>query len=357
MVFHRRVTFRCLLEDLTGWSDASHASFATRLAGVTRDCAAGRQPRDVVAQTLRSGPHLSKLDHSVIRYFDRIFAVDEPEIKRESISAATDRLWWKLKTARWRGAALPDLNSEVVWLCVAGLRSAGSRDDFYERFERECSTDSSMFLPEAADELLREIEQDQVRLSAWRLQIQVSILVMIGHAVAGAPPSAALSVRHPKRDDTLASVSVSIDELTIDGDTLTEALVVLEIAPGADEAWRPLLSQIVVGTLSSTVEDVRIAPVGSPGEFALSYGVYVDQELSDEVERALENRRPLRLSGDIHQGAIAHFSPREHLTEATVEGFPVEALCGHWFVPSADFLGKPTCSVCSERYDSLTPEA
>jgi hypothetical protein len=52
-------------------------------------------------------------------------------------------------------------------------------------------------------------------------------------------------------------------------------------------------------------------------------------------------------------GTYAHFAPTAGLTEATLAGAPVQALCGHWFVPMHDHVTRPTCQRCAALRDTL----
>lgn len=86
----------------------------------------------------------------------------------ERVLAIKDRLWWKVKVQRWRGAVVnPDANNEGTWwLGMAGHREKDANDDFYAEHEaaykREAS--SSKWLPEA-DDLKREAIETYV--ASW----------------------------------------------------------------------------------------------------------------------------------------------------------------------------------------------
>lgn len=48
--------------------------------------------------------------------------------------------------------------------------------------------------------------------------------------------------------------------------------------------------------------------------------------------------------------------PKDKVTEAYVLGFPVEALCGHLFVPSKDPKNKPVCQACLDIWKQMGRE-
>jgi hypothetical protein len=73
---------------------------------------------------------LDEISHPLLAKADEQFADDGTP--HERIRAIDDKVLFKLKTGRWRGAAWLETGSEVpVWLVAAGLREDGSKDDFY----------------------------------------------------------------------------------------------------------------------------------------------------------------------------------------------------------------------------------
>lgn len=45
-------------------------------------------------------------------------------------------------------------------------------------------------------------------------------------------------------------------------------------------------------------------------------------------------------------------TPQAYVLRATVEGFPVTAVCGYVWVPGKDPRKKPVCSPCKEFYET-----
>ena len=52
---------------------------------------------------------------------------------------------------------------------------------------------------------------------------------------------------------------------------------------------------------------------------------------------------------------FSHYVIRNKLTEAVVEGTPLQALCGKVWVPSRDPKKYPVCPECKEIYDGIPP--
>jgi hypothetical protein len=57
------------------------------------------------------------------------------------------------------------------------------------------------------------------------------------------------------------------------------------------------------------------------------------------------------------ENRVAHIVwPKEKVTEAYVLGFPVEALCGHMFVPTRDPKRYPVCQACLDIWKEMGRE-
>jgi hypothetical protein len=70
---------------------------------------------------------LDRLDAPVLRKAREVCRTDPPSTGR--IVSIDDRVLWKVKIERWRGAVLCELPRR--WLVATGRREAGSPDDFY----------------------------------------------------------------------------------------------------------------------------------------------------------------------------------------------------------------------------------
>lgn len=142
----------------------------------------------------------------------------------ERILSINDRVWYKVKIGRDRGAAillsttlLPDpTNTYRWWLCAAGNREDGSRGDFYAALEREARRVGDSRMP-TSDHLL-PTEWDWKRLAAelaiaWQATVSQAVVGVIasslddgerhsvefGHYVLSA-------VVHPKDGDAYLSL-------------------------------------------------------------------------------------------------------------------------------------------------------
>ena len=53
----------------------------------------------------------------------------------------------------------------------------------------------------------------------------------------------------------------------------------------------------------------------------------------------------------VDEHRLAHIVPKAELMEALINGTPVEALCGHVWVPSRDPKRYPLCEQCKEIHE------
>ncbi|MFM9610169.1 hypothetical protein [Streptomyces niveiscabiei] len=76
---------------------------------------------------------LGEVAHPVLQKAAEHFA--DAETKHERIRAVDDRVLFKVKVQRWRGAVW--VGEDLPWLVAAGRREDGSGDDFYAALESE----------------------------------------------------------------------------------------------------------------------------------------------------------------------------------------------------------------------------
>ena len=71
--------------------------------------------------------------------------------------------------------------------------------------------------------------------------------------------------------------------------------------------------------------------------------------------RTLTEEQTQTSTGDGDHDRFSHYVIRNKLTEAMVEGSPLQALCGKVWVPSRDPKKYPVCPECKEIYDGIPP--
>lgn len=297
-------------------------------------------------------PPLSQLRHPLILAFDDQYAGDDDtEVLREPISAVNDRPWFKQTySSRWRGAAtvLTEDEEETAWLGAAGYHLDGSPDDFYEEFGRRCLSGSDAFLPADEDITLRRIERKGARLDAWKLQLHLTALVLLEAAVNNPQNTFNATVLSPDSTELL-TLSMTVVHSDVEGAIARE--LILELLPAG---WKhPALCKMASTIVTSAIDPQPEAWTASPlsGNAVSHWTVLTEEAIS--AARAAADSGELSADvrpGEVRLGTVAHYSHRDHIAYASVHGEAVRAMCGHWFVPTADHETKPTCATCQEEY-------
>jgi hypothetical protein len=202
----------------------------------------------------------------------------------ERIRALNDRLWYKVKIGRDRGAVILLSVSEVSesatdwrwWLCAAGYREEGSRVDFYTALEEEAKRQGGRRSP-SSDHLL-PTDWDWLRLTAelavaWQAEVRrLAISVVAASLEDGELHTAEFehytlsALVHPKEGEAYLSLKASgfVDSRII--------AVILDSIPGVpNEFWQEEPSgvagisrergELIWSTLlpGSAIEEIRTA--------------------------------------------------------------------------------------------------
>lgn len=323
-----RVTQRCLREDLSDdWDDTyDHRMVQLGQAGVDK------------------AVHL--LQHKLIRKAVDDFPMSGDVLKeRESISGLTDPHFWKVKTDRWRGAVYVERDSGQAWLVAAGLRRAGEKADFYAKFMSDVQRrGAEYFLPDQYDRDLLANERDEACLT--EREKRVSAL--------------AVNLLHEALHDPDGCVEASLPRVfSPDGASHTAsslARIVLIVDRGDEDGCDPaILVELAVQDWSSPQllywdEQVFLAALCPQedrwGTTQTNVRMHSLNTSLDELRTMASGDMVTEPLGNMHPGTTSHQVHRQRLTEATVVGQPVRALCGKWFVPRQDHESKPVCEIC-----------
>lgn len=352
----RRVTLRCAAEDLaSGWTAASDLDSVRVLRELAQKAVAGDITDSVLSRHLRLLPPLSLLGHPLIRAFDEQFSADDDRgALRETISSVSDRQWLKQTfSARWRGAAVltDEDGEEIAWLGAAGYHRAGSPEDFYAEFARLCHSGSDGFLPQAEDQKVRAVESKMSRRDAWKLQLHMTTLALLNTAINDPENTYEVAVHSPSSAELL-TLSMTVVHTDVD-ETIAHELVV-EVIPVDWE--RPRLcdqaSIIVQSAIDPQYEAWTTAPLQ---DNAVSHWTVLTEEAMTAARTVVDSGElgPEARPGEVRLGTIAHYARRENITYASVHGEAVQAMCGHWFVPTADHEHKPRCATCRDEYEKI----
>ncbi|MDQ1074807.1 MULTISPECIES: DUF3039 domain-containing protein [Microbacterium] len=352
----RRVTLQCAAEDLSsGWTTPADFDNVRELRVLAQKAVAGDTTDSAISRHLRLLPPLALLRHPLVHAFDEQFAGDDDRgTLRETISAVNDHQWFKQTySARWRGAAviIEKAGVKTAWLGAAGYHRAGSPEDFYTEFARRCRGGSDGFLPQAEDFKVEAVEDKISRRDAWKLQLHLTALVLLNTALNDPENSYDVIVLSPSGREllTLAMMVVHTD---VDG-TVAHELVV-EIVPADWESPRlcEQASIIVKSAIDPQFETWTTAPLQ---DNAVSHWTVLTEDTITSARAVAESGEvgPDARPGEVRLGTIAHYARRDNIAYASVHGEAVQAMCGHWFVPTADHEHKPRCATCREEFERI----
>lgn len=296
-------------------------------------------------------------DHPLVASFHAAFEADDATTRRETISGLTDPHWWKQKVSRWRGAATDAeiVGADEVWLCAGGLRAEGDRKDFYTGFMNAVRLrGAGPFLPTAEDRRYQAVEEKLARFAAWIEQIRVRVMIGLHDSVTTtAGDTVHLPVPFPARvEDPLAHLTLDVERIHEEQGELVELVLTVHVA---DHGKPSLLGQAVDAARSviNPIED----------EWRLLPGRGADQVWSTLVtEETLASASNVSTTGllpdhlrDRHLAldVQAHYTRRDSIVDATVDGDAVRGLCGRWFVPTASPEALAVCPICESRVRSL----
>lgn len=330
-----RPTIRCLLDELK--ADLKDANQRSALSsGNLAD--------------LGSIP-LSQIEHPLIAKANRLLSMSADELMALKISAVRDRLWYRVKIEQFRGAAHIDANG-VLWLCAAGFRRDGDRDDFYKSFERLCVNGSEIFLPTESDqkrlrlELLLEFEQR--RLASLRERVIEAVVTAFRdrRTVAVELPTDLDESRQEFRSTAMLQVDISDNG----PDYPNDLTISIEIINYTGPKFEDVLLEVQDAMPGISRSDWDVVPDMNSSQVPSWWVVvperWIEAVCADYVIRgapAMAVDPPDLTDGS---GVWCHIVMKEGLTEAVVVGCTVRALCGRTFHPVRDPDGRDACPAC-----------
>lgn len=354
MGYLRRVTLRCLCEDLVSdWRDVAQQRgfIALRLA-------AGTAEKDSeVALALDEVPTTALAAHPLVDSFYAAFESSDASLHRESISGLTNPHWWKQKTSRWRGAATDALivGENEAWLCAGGLRAGNETRDFYVTFTSTVNQHGpSRYLPTEADRRVQAVEAKLARLEAWAAQLRLAALVCLAEADTSGERRM-LHVPHPSPasvEAPLAHVTFELERISDAAGELAEVFITVTV----EDHTAPNLMLSAMEAIRSVIEPVSDAWRVLPGaEKSEIWSALLAPEALLAAHHAVESGEvPEELAeSTLVLGVVAHYAPKGHIVDATIAGDPIRGLCGQWFVPTANPDSLPICPTCKNKHAAL----
>lgn len=326
-----RPTIRVLTEDLTsGWDDvAQFRAVGDRRFGELRP--------------------LTKLGHPILRKAAEAFGECEAEDNPVGlIRSSTYIRLLEVKVDQWRAGVWQDPESGLNWVVVAGLAKGDhqDRDDFYKRVERADSNNSSgAWMPTAADIRLLRVETAAERMLHWELIIQELVLEALIESTRQG--QATFRIPHPK-DKTKDFATVEIIVAAEEGSGYKFDSVFIRVEADPAFANSNLMWEATLRIL------ISIAPPADGWDrFGDTFSTFVE---SDQLLQRIDQLEGFvaREELDVEKPTDrSHYSHRSSLTESTVNGDAVRALCGIFFVPTQDHKKLEKCRKCCEDYDAM----
>lgn len=327
MPWPARPTQRCLREDLgSHWDEP----------GQHRAAVLGDFPTDP----------LHECAHPIVRHAAAKFtgATADDDVRHETISAVTATPLWKIKSGRWRGGIWVDPDDQQAWLCAAGLRREGDTADFYADFPTKVDERGiEPFLPTVDDRNRLKLEQASVRIAEWRALTHTEAVAALRAATDAG--SSTFESRGLEAADPICTVEVHQERIEDDDPSggMVEVTVTVKVL---DWAQADRVEVIELDALVALNPDEQAWTHSGAGE-----GGSVSSFLTSGVEfDGLLAEAPRRIPGQSFPGHAAHYTHRADLTRSIVEGEPVKALCGRFFVPRQDPVSLPVCGVCGALY-------
>ena len=323
-----------MTDDLTaGWDTPWAQRSARALSDLLARHARGSASDADVGAFLRAVPALDRLEHPLIRAY-----AERDELLESLRTTSVETVSGPVATFTaegWRGTVLlrADLESgqDVAWLVAARPDDGPAESDL-----------DPGAVPQDSDELIARIERAAERREDWKTELDRTTRALLAETLATGdagpvPVAVPAHGRTPLFDLTLSLQGA-------DGEEPAQVIVIIAPRESAPEATVGVGTRTVLAAIAADAVAWTAAPVAG---HAMSYAATIPVPSSMTPPADPE-------PGRMAVGTLAHYAPTAGLTEATLSGSPVQALCGHWFVPMHDHVTRPTCERCAALRDTLS---
>jgi hypothetical protein len=300
---------------------------------------------------------LDEIDHPLLKKAFELSQLSHVDLHEHQISSVADRVWYRVKVGRHRGAVWID-GDGTAWLCAAGYRRDGDPDDFYAQFERQCIAGSEIFLPDDRDEKRRRLEladssdRERRRLLTERVVSGIADAARTGREVRVDLPT----MVDPESFLPRSTAGLSV-EITSNGpDYPNELTLYVEITDYAGARYNDILIEVQSSVPGVPVGDWEPEPgVGSrrdPRWTVIVDPGWIETLLAcvDELGARAISEAPPDFEID---DEYAHVVKKEYLTEAIVLGHVVRGACGKVFHPTRDPDSREICPKCARAEERL----
>jgi hypothetical protein len=338
------------------WQEPRDLSVVLELRAYLSSTAVADLKDEEVNRFLRRIPPLARLRHPLIQAFDDQFSsADDRSALRKTISSVSDRQWIKQTfSSRWRGAAaiVAEGDKETAWLGAAGYHRERSPEDFYAWFASQCGSSSDAFMPNVEDRHIERVDRKVAQLDSWKLQLRLSTLVLLANALETGAAGPTRVLKPDQSGKLLLELSIAIDVIEEGDESLKEATIVLSPVAWRNEATHRVATRIVMAAVEAQAEKWHTAPLGG---MTMSHSVILSEEVERNAKAARDSglQTHADLADEIRLGTVAHYARATRLTGASVDGDPVQAICGYWFVPMHDHEELEICDICASVHEKM----
>ncbi|MGP5247639.1 DUF3039 domain-containing protein [Corynebacterium flavescens] len=272
-------------------------------------------------------------DHEVVSKAATIFPETRDKVRAPAKISSVKPACYKIKIKRSRGAAYID-DSGQVWVVAAGIREEGSQKDFYDQFTQ---LPSSSWLPTDKDRDLLKKQDLRSSLSAWGLRVWNGLNELVPNSTR--KTECTLSVQHPFTDDSAPVCTLKVGVVVVDGEPLGVEVRVEDFINVQNAPIIRLAHLIAMSWIHRDEQFWSITP-------AVASITFDEAHCAEEVFAGkFRASSPMLFS----PGGVAHrvkHTSAIDICDATIEGSPVQALCGQTFVPRQDHQKLNTCEEC-----------
>jgi hypothetical protein len=302
---------------------------------------------------------LDQLPHPLIRHVANAFAGDTHDVQRHLISGLSDPRWIKARTGkRFRGAVWVDPATNQAWLCAAGIRRASEGSDFYAEFMADVLRHgASRFLPTKDDRDKLRLEQAELLVSEWELDLYDCALHVVAEAVGKGRSARELpTCPHGGAVGVLVvEVERATDPWDPECDDLDPAGIALQlqVTNWQDRILLERVQAVICSAISPSEQDWDATPVTAVGSRLLA--TVSESRLQQICASVSLNgvQPPEKPLGVTEPTDSAHYAPSREIAAAAVHGTAVIGLCGYPFVPRQDHAGLPVCKRCASMLSLL----
>ncbi len=281
-------------------------------------------------------------DHKIVAKAAELFPESRDTAKAPAKISTVSPACYKLKIQRYRGAAYIDEHGQV-WVVASGIREDGSKKDFYEQFMSMAPKD---WLPGLKDYELVRRQRRRSTLASWEQQLRHRLKELDSSTEED------FHGRFPVYDPFIPSGSsdspictIVVEMVRVDGCCLGIEVRIADYIDASNEPLVKLSHRLVLSWIHRDEQKWSISPVHTSLEF--------DEECTaaDVISGKYRAEAPLMFS----PGQVAHYThmAANDLWTATVEGTPINALCGRTFVPRQDHEKLEACPECVKLHSLL----